>query len=216
MSVFAATVYMGSPWSDGGLGQSTVPRASGYPGRGRWPRGLTHYEAEAPPSRSAGLPMLNRKHKRVGWGGSRQHLDDVRRFLDLPESNLYARGVDNRLYEIDPDTGEVTRTFDSGIFPIDCKQVSVDGWINKVIEFDERIVLRTGGSEEHMLYGFDTDGNELWKSEGRRRMLYEDGDNLLKNDNEALEPPSSIVSIQKLESDSRRSKQNLTAGGGPT
>jgi rRNA-processing protein FCF1 len=29
---------------------------------------LTHYEAEAPPSRSAGLPMLNRKHKRVGWG----------------------------------------------------------------------------------------------------------------------------------------------------
>ena len=34
---------------------------------------LTHYEAEAPPSRSAGLPMLNRKHNRVGWGGSRQH-----------------------------------------------------------------------------------------------------------------------------------------------
>ena len=35
---------------------------------------VTHYEAEAPPSRSAGLPMLNRKHKRVGWGGSRQPL----------------------------------------------------------------------------------------------------------------------------------------------
>jgi len=34
---------------------------------------LTHYEAEAPPSRSAGLPMLNRKHNRVEWGGSRQH-----------------------------------------------------------------------------------------------------------------------------------------------
>jgi hypothetical protein len=33
---------------------------------------ITHYEAEAPPSRSAGLPMPNRKHKRVGWGGSRQ------------------------------------------------------------------------------------------------------------------------------------------------
>jgi hypothetical protein len=36
--------------------------------------GFTHYEAEAPPSRSAGLPMLNRKHKRVGWGGSRQQV----------------------------------------------------------------------------------------------------------------------------------------------
>jgi hypothetical protein len=32
-----------------------------------------HYKAEAPPSRSAGLPMRDRKHKRVGWGGSRQH-----------------------------------------------------------------------------------------------------------------------------------------------
>jgi predicted phosphodiesterase len=31
--------------------------------------GVTHYKAEAPSSRSAGLPMLNRKHKRVGWGG---------------------------------------------------------------------------------------------------------------------------------------------------
>ena len=35
---------------------------------------LTHSEAEAPPSRSAGLPMLNRKHKRLGWRGSRQPL----------------------------------------------------------------------------------------------------------------------------------------------
>ena len=37
-----------------------------------WFDEITHYKAEAPPSRSAGLPMLNRKHKRVAWGGSRQ------------------------------------------------------------------------------------------------------------------------------------------------
>ena len=34
-------------------------------------RDFTQFEAEAPPSRSAGIPMLNRNHKRVRWGGSR-------------------------------------------------------------------------------------------------------------------------------------------------
>ena len=33
---------------------------------------FTQFKAEAPSSTNAGVPMVNRKHKRVGWGGSRQ------------------------------------------------------------------------------------------------------------------------------------------------
>jgi hypothetical protein len=71
----------------GVLSSSTAEGIRKRPGRKEFDIELAHvavdapvlhqYEAEAPPSRSAGLPMLNRKHKRVGRGGSRHSLTQL-------------------------------------------------------------------------------------------------------------------------------------------
>jgi len=89
--------------------------------------------------------------------------------------NLYARDIDNRIYMINPKDGTVTQSFDEGILPIGDMAVSVDGRISKVIEFDDKILVSAGN-----LYGFDTDGTELWRDEERRGMIYKDGEILLE------------------------------------
>lgn len=94
--------------------------------------------------------------------------------------NLYARDTEKRIYEIDPGTGKVERSFDSGILPIKDSNIPVDGWLVKVIEFDDKIFARTGEAEQYSLYGFDRQGTELWRSEKRRGMIYRDEDILME------------------------------------
>lgn len=101
-------------------------------------------------------------------------------YLFTVMGDLYARDVDKQISEIDPNDGRVTQSFDSSILPLGDERIHLAGWIVKVVEFEDHVIVGCAGPDHHTLYGFDTDGTQLWKADERRGTVFWDGEVLIE------------------------------------
>lgn len=95
------------------------------------------------------------------------------------DSRLLALDSEERLHEFEPVTGRIEASWPRGCFPFRETSVALDGPVQKVIELDGRVFIRCRESDT-TLYAFTTDGEELWRSTGRRGMIFEKGGEIIE------------------------------------
>lgn len=101
-------------------------------------------------------------------------------YLFTLSDNLFARDVTNRIYELNVRSGEIEQIHDCRTLPLGGEEIPLDGWLVKVVEFGEYVIIGVGERDYHTLYGFDIDGTELWRGNERRGTAYWDGEVLIE------------------------------------
>jgi hypothetical protein len=99
------------------------------------------------------------------------------RELFVIQGRLLVRHEDHNLYDLDPESGGILRSFPQNQLPIGDSVITLDGEVSTVVELEDRVFVGCLG--EHDIYAFDSEGNELWRSDPgtRRGHLYtEDGE----------------------------------------
>lgn len=100
------------------------------------------------------------------------------RDIYLVQGRLVARHANGRLYEIDPDSGDIVASRPHNEIRIGDTVVTVSGPIFGVVEVDGIVIVRCQDGE-HDIHAFDADGTQIWCSspdESRGRLYRSDGD----------------------------------------
>ena len=103
--------------------------------------------------------------------------DEFYREVFIIKENILARHDSGQFYVVDQTTGNLLWSFPRDQLLIGEELVTVDGDVSEVVELDGRVFVGTRGTNN--LYGFDCNGDELWRSDPDTRRGYihvEDGE----------------------------------------
>lgn len=108
-----------------------------------------------------------------GWT-SEDTIDDYRHLFTLGGSLYAVHDATERLYEVDHETGELLGSLAYDHVPLGDTPVQLDGPIRRVVDCGDLLAVETGiGGVPDDAYGFDPEGNELWRlTEDHRGTLY--------------------------------------------
>jgi outer membrane protein assembly factor BamB len=88
------------------------------------------------------------------------------RHMFMLEDRLLAGHKNERIYEIDTDTGKITNDWKNNQLPFESGAVELDGPIYTVVIIDNTIIVGIHSEDTDIgdVYGFNYDGKQLWRS----------------------------------------------------